>query len=120
MDIERIYTPINVELYETYLWQSGYDKKKTDYLIQGFKEGFDLHYQGPMDRNDMSKNIPLTVGTKTDLWNKVMKEVALKRFAGPYRQPPFKNFIQSPIGLVPKSNGDLRLIFHLSYDFGSE
>ena len=29
----------------------------------------------------------------------------------------FKNFIQSPIGLVPKSGGKTRLIFHLSYNF---
>ena len=32
-----------------------------------------------------------------------------------------KNFIQSPIGLVPKSGSDkLRLIFHLSYKFDKE
>ena len=29
---------------------------------------------------------------------------------------PYKHFVQSPIGLVPKDNGrDVRLIFHLSY-----
>ena len=32
---------------------------------------------------------------------------------------PFENYVQSPIGLVPKANGDTRLIFHLSYDFKS-
>ena len=44
-----------------------------------------------------------------------MKEVSLGRYAGPYSSPPFENYIQSPIGLVPKSNGDTRLIFHLLY-----
>ena len=45
-----------------------------------------------------------------------MKEVKLKRYAGPFSKPPFKDYIQSPIGLVPKDNGnDTRLIFHLSY-----
>ena len=45
-----------------------------------------------------------------------MKEVKPKRFAGPYKQIPFDNYIQSPVGLVPKDNGmDTRLIFHLSY-----
>ena len=45
-----------------------------------------------------------------------MKEVKLKRYAGPFKQIPFENYIQSPIGLVPKDNGkDVRLIFHLSY-----
>ena len=47
-----------------------------------------------------------------------MKEVRLKRVAGPFDQIPFENFIQSPIGLVPKAgSGKTRLIFHLSYDF---
>ena len=45
-----------------------------------------------------------------------MKEVKLKRYAGPFKTVPFENFIQSPIGLVPKDGGkDTRLIFHLSY-----
>ena len=49
---------------------------------------------------------------KIVLWNKVMKEVEVKCYVGPFPEPPFANFIQSPIGLVPK---DIRLIFHLSY-----
>ena len=62
------------------------------------------------------------MGTKTVLWNKLIKEVRLKRVAGPFDKVPFKNFIQSPIGLVPKAgnSGQTRLIFHLSYDFGTE
>ena len=49
-----------------------------------------------------------------------MKEVKLKRYAGPFKEIPFDNFIQSPIGLVPKDNGkDCRLIFHLSYPRGT-
>ena len=51
-----------------------------------------------------------------ELWNKMMKEVQLGRFAGPYEVPPFESFVQSPIGLVPKDKGlKTRLIFHLSY-----
>ena len=48
-----------------------------------------------------------------------MKKVRLKRFAGPFteEQIPFTNYVQLPIGLVPKAGGDTRLIFHLSYDF---
>ena len=44
------------------------------------------------------------------------------RYAGPYElhNMPFSNFIQSPIGLVPKANGKTRLIFHLSYEFGAD
>ena len=58
----------------------------------------------------------LRVGSQTELWNKVMKEVELGRYAGPYESPPFENYVQSPIGLVPKDKGlKTRLIFHLSY-----
>ena len=46
-----------------------------------------------------------------------MKEVKEERFAGPFCKPPFKHFIQSPVGLVPKAGGKTRLIFHLSYNF---
>ena len=49
-----------------------------------------------------------------------MKEVKGHRYAGPFVKPPMDNFIQSPIGLVPKAGGKTRLIFHLSYDFGDE
>ena len=45
-----------------------------------------------------------------------MKEVEKKRYAGPFKKIPFSNFIQSPIGLIPKDGGkDVRLIFHLSH-----
>ena len=45
-----------------------------------------------------------------------MIEVKAKRYAGPFVEPPFEFFIQSPIGLVPKDKGKkTRLIFHLSY-----
>ena len=50
-----------------------------------------------------------------------MKEVKQNRYAGPFCKPPYKYFVQSPLGLVPKDNGrKTRLIFHLSYDFGKE
>ena len=45
-----------------------------------------------------------------------MKEVKGGQYAGPFEKPPFKHFIQSPIGLVPKDQGKkTQLIFHLSY-----
>ena len=59
----------------------------------------------------------MRVGNKIELWNKVMAEVKLGRYAGPFETPPFKNgYVQSPISLVPKDKGTkTRLIFHFSY-----
>ena len=99
--------------------ESEYDTGKTNFLIEGFTNGFSIGYEGPRDRCDFSDNIPLSIGTELDIWEKIMKKVKLKRFAGPFKKPPFKNFIQSPISVVAKDGGkQTRLIFHLSYDFG--
>ena len=71
-------------------------------------------------REKTADNIPLrSVRSPAELWEKLMKEVNLKRFAGPFKEKeiPFKYFAQSPIGLVPKAGNKTRLIFHLSYDF---
>ena len=43
--------------------------------MDGFKHGFDLHYEGPTCRCDTARNLPFRVGDKYDLWEKVMKEV---------------------------------------------
>ena len=98
---------------------SSYSNDKKDFLLEGFREGFDIGYQGPTLRQDRSQNIPFSVGNHQDLWDKLMKEVALKRVAGPFAEIPFRNFMQSPIGLVPKAGNKTRLIFHLSFNFAS-
>ena len=85
-------------------------------MIDGFQNGFDLGYRGEENVQQMAPNLKFTIGNKTILWNKVMKEVENKRYAGPFKTIPYDKFIQSPIGLVPKDGGKkTRLIFHLSY-----
>ena len=117
-DLESIVTLIKINCFAKLLKDSGYDKGESEFLLKGFKRGFDLQYDGPWDRQDYSNNIPFReVGDKWDMWSKLMKEVELGRVAGPFNEIPFENFVQSPIGLVPKSGGKTRLIFHLSYDF---
>ena len=93
-----------------------YPAADAKFLIEGFTSRFDLGYRGPKKRKNESKNIPFTIGNKFVLWEKIIKEVKLGRVAGPFAKPPFDNFVQSPVGLVPKDNGNkTRLIFHLSY-----
>ena len=98
------------------LRQADYPAIKREFLIDGFTNGFSIKYKGPTKVRRFAPNRPFNVGTPTDLWNKVMKEVEAGHYAGPYRDPPFDYFIQSPVGLVPKDHGTkTRLIFHLSY-----
>ena len=96
---------------------SGYDRGESEFLIKRFTEGFDIGYRGPQQRQRRSKNIPFSVGNKVILWNKIMKEVKEGCYAGPFDKVPYENFIQSPIGLVPKAGNKTRLIFHLSFEF---
>ena len=95
---------------------SYYNKEKKAYLVDGFKHGFDLKFMGNRQVQRTAPNLKLRVGSKVELWNKVMKEVQAKRYAGPFEKVPYDTFIKSPIGLVPKDQGKkTRLIFHLSY-----
>ena len=117
LNLENIVTPVNANTLKELLQCSGYDSIKTEYLFKGFTEGFSLNYEGCLRKvKRLAPNLKLRVGSTLELWNKVMKEVKLGRYAGPFDEPPFQYFVQSPIGFVPKDKGlKTRLIFHLSY-----
>ena len=120
-DLTKIFTPIQPDKLRSLLEETGYNNEEIKFLHKGFSEGFDIGYRGPKCVKYTAPNLKFTIGDETELWNKVMKEVELKRYAGPFSTIPFKHFIQSPIGLVPKDGGKkTRLIFHLSYPRNSE
>ena len=118
---DDIVTPIKVLVLAELLHASKFPKKKSRVLLDGFTKGFDIGYRGPENRTDLSRNIPFyEVGSELELWEKIMKEVKVRRYSGPFDSIPFKSYMQSPLGLVPKARGQTRLIFHLSFDFGPE
>ena len=41
-DLTNIVTPVNVNLLESLLIESQYDKKETDFIVEGFRNGFDI------------------------------------------------------------------------------
>ena len=115
----NVVSPVDVEKYEQLLVVVHYNEEKMKYLVDGLCNGFSIGYEGETSVQHTLPNLVWHVGSKVELWNKVMKEVKLvklKRYAGPYRDIPFENYIQSLIGLVPNNNRTKpRLIFHLSY-----
>ena len=120
-DLDSIVTPIDYKIFRQLLIDTRYDPDEIDFITKGFRDGFDIGYDGPKLRQSRARNLPFTIGSKTILWNKLIKEVKNKRVARPYDQTPFDYYIQSPIGLVPKAGGEqTKLIFHLSYDFSPE
>ena len=115
-DLENIVTAIKVDILEQLLNETNYDAQKRDFVVDGFRNGFNIHYEGPTNVKMKSNNLKFRIGTPHELWEKMMKEVAAGRYAGPFEEIPFENFIQSPVGLVPKDGGKkTRLIFHLSH-----
>ena len=120
LNLDSIVTPLNTAVLEQLLQQSNYDESETAFLMDGFTNGFDIGYTGPENCQSRSENIPLTLGSHSDLWQKIMKEVKAERVTGLFNEVPFANFMQSPIGLVPKAGGKTRMIFHLSFDFDKD
>ena len=48
-DLENLVTPIRHEVLGKLLQESGYDPNETQFLIDGFRNGFDLCYFGPVN-----------------------------------------------------------------------
>jgi len=100
------------------MWIFDYPTSKQSFVINGFKFGFYIPFQGCLPkhppRNLLSASqLPHIVDTKLG------KELQLGRIAGPFHISPFKNLVLSPIGLVPKKvAGEYRLIHHLSHPHG--
>lgn len=91
LNLDNIVTPIDADKLEEFLIISGYDEQKKNFLIHGFKEGFSPEYEGPLVKcKRTAPNLKLRVGSKIELWNKVMNEVELGRYAGPFNEPPFE------------------------------
>lgn len=52
--------------------------------------------------------------------SEAIKKLTLSGYSvGPFPKPPFANFICNSLGVVPKKNGDHRVIMDLSFHFGS-
>ena len=98
-------TTVKPHVLNQMLHDTGYNEEKTEFLVQGFSRGFSIGYEGNPNVTFTSKNLKLTDGDELDLWNKVMKEVKLKRYVGLYNEILFDTYKQSSIGLVPKDGG---------------
>ena len=56
-DLTNIVTPVNADILEKALVETNYDPVETKFLVQRFKEGFDLEYKGLMERWDTARNL---------------------------------------------------------------
>ena len=87
----------------------GYDSNIKNFLLQGFREGFHLHYEG--ERVSVrAPNLKSAFENPGEVRKKISKEISAGRIAGPFTDPPFELFRCSPIGLQPKKDGGFRMI----------
>ena len=111
--VKPVPTPINSNALEFYLHD--YLSTEKDFLLKGFSEGFSLHYEGPRMKRTSRNNFSALLNP-SEVLKKLNSEICAGRIAGPFSSPPFTNFQQSPISLVPKSKpGEFRLIHDLSF-----
>ena len=111
-------TPVNVVELEKELLHFP-DKAFARDLINSFKQGFAIGYDGPQF-NLISKNLKSYFANLQAATENIVAELKEKRVAGPFAAPPLDNFRTSPIGIVPKKDSaKVRMITDLSSPKGS-
>ena len=80
------------------LRETSFNEDERQFIVNSFEHGFPTGYDGDKNVQMKAPNLRLECGTESDLWEKVMKEVKLGRFAGPFKEVPFDTYIESPIG----------------------
>ena len=78
-------------------------------------EGVRIGYNGPRNKFRPAPNLPILPEHENFIDAEIKKEVDAKRRIGPF-EPPFPNFIISPIGVVTKRCiQQIAMIHHLSW-----
>ena len=94
------------------------DYPDKDYIVNGCKNGFTLHFEGPQCATH-AKNSKTTQLFESQIDTKLKEELSLGRISGPYSKPPLTNFKVSPLSArAKKENPDkVRLLHNLSYPY---
>ena len=105
-------TPININALRTCL--QNYD---ATFLINGFSVGFHISDDSPTSSSCPSNSHTISDAPEI-IRDKLRKEIAAGRIAGPYDAPPFQPFHISPLALRPKKQlGKYRLLHNLSHPY---
>ena len=110
---DKGYTPINSRSLQKIL-ASYPDQEVAAELLDGFSNAFRLKYTGPRIHT-FSKNLLSAEQHKNETLLKLQNEIKLGRILGLFKNMPISTLQISPIGLVPKPDGNWRLNTNLSH-----
>ena len=115
----KLPTPIKLDRLAFHLAAAGYDTAISQYLVQGFTEGF------PIGHNSQAADITAANSKGAHhcpdiVQEKLTEELNKNRIAGPFNSPPFHPFQTSPLNIREKKTpGKFRLIHDLSYPYNT-
>ena len=114
----QVPTPILPLTLQHYL--EGYNDNSAKTLVSGFQNGFSLGSIGSLTPS-IYRNHSSVSEHQAFVKNKIISDIKLGRVKGPYLQPPFSNFVSSPLGVVPKKSANsFRIIHDLSFPKNSQ
>jgi len=110
-------TPVKADRLQHHLQKIGYDEKSTQYLVDGFKNGFSIGSSTPVESitANNSDNVKYNIEI---VEKKLQTEIAAGRVLGPFDDPPFTPFHISPLNIRPKKDPNkFRLLHNLSHPY---
>ena len=111
----RVVSQLNVQQWRALLKDYKYNRV-TDYIEFGFPLSLDYHV---FQYNQQTQNHPSALNFPSHVDNYLKTEQQFKAVAGPFNNPPFKQFYTSPMMTRAKPDGSRRLIVNLSWPHGA-
>ena len=84
--------------------ESSYDSAATAALFTGISDGFHIPFEGALHRRPVPCNHPSLLLHPSIARDLIRDETRLGRIAGPFTAPPLKDYVVSPLGLIPKKD----------------
>ena len=110
-------TPIKAHRLRHHLHHIGYNIQLTNYLVDGFLEGFSIGNSAEVE-DIWGPNSRHVRQNATVVADKLETEILAGRIVGPFNDPPFSPFHISPLNVRPKkSPNKYRLLHNLSYPY---
>ena len=107
-------TPINTSRL-SHLLKSHPDQSFVSYVCNGLSSGFRIEYSAPLSATPVIAPNLATADSHCDhITTYLQKCCQTQETAGPFTSMPFPAMHCSGLGVVPKKNGKLRVIHHLS------